>query len=314
MKVFFVSLLKFSFAGLVFYFLFKSDKISVEDLSLLLNPQLFLSLLTCLILVNIVATFRWQSILQSQGMNSGFWSTFKLTLIGAFFNFAIPGGVGGDVVKAFYFVRTQPEKKVAASLTVVMDRVIGVTVMAVAGFLALLSHYDLVFEKVEARLLFFFLSALVLCFTLLWSLVFSKSLQALFLRIISPVLQSKKMDHLIQTILSFSSMKSCITKAVLLSIASQALFCVAFYFISVATQSGHSWDAIIFAVPVGMILSAVPITPAGIGVGQIVFYFLFNLTSPVSTFGTTAATMIQAMTFLVSLSGAWFYLTVKKHH
>lgn len=304
--------LKFFFAGLVFYFLFKSDKIEIEDLKLLLNPKLFISLFVILLLVNVVATLRWQTILNSQGMTSKFWPTFKLTLIGAFFNFAIPGGVGGDVVKAFYFIKQHPGKKMAAGLTVVMDRVIGLTVMAFAGFLSLFLHFELLFQKWEIQLLFIFLGSLVLLFVVLWSVVFIPQFQNFFLKLVKPFSHFQKLTGLIHTLLSFSSLKTVIFRTLYLSVASQFLFVLAFFSVSQVVNSGHPWDSFLFAAPIGLILSAVPITPAGIGVGQLVFYFLFNLTSTVSNFGSIAATMIQGMTFIVSLMGAYFYLTVKR--
>jgi hypothetical protein len=64
---------------------------------------------------------------------------------------------------------------------------------------------------------------------------------------------------------------------------------------------------------IGIIVQALPISPAGIGVGQAAFFFLFNLSlGKESQLGPTAITMIQIMQFMWGLVGAYFYLQRKK--
>jgi len=41
-------------------------------------------------------------------------------------------------------------------------------------------------------------------------------------------------------------------------------------------EPGATWNAIMFAVPMGFVVSAVPIAPAGVGVGQVAFLYLFQ--------------------------------------
>ena len=55
-------------------------------------------------LVELVAGVRWQLLLRIQGIDLSWSRVFKLLLIGVFFNFFIPGGTGGDVVKTFFLL------------------------------------------------------------------------------------------------------------------------------------------------------------------------------------------------------------------
>jgi len=88
---------------------------------------------------------RWSLLLAVQGVHLSFWSLWRLSMIGAFFNLAIPGAVSGDLLKMAYIVRQAPDKKAESVLTIMLDRVVGVlglfivaTVMVVTSLPTLL--------------------------------------------------------------------------------------------------------------------------------------------------------------------------------
>ena len=67
-----------------------------------------------------------------------------------------------------------------------------------------------------------------------------------------------------------------------------------------------------FLVPVGTVVTALPISPAGIGVGQAAFYFLFShYLGRESSLGPTSVTAMQIMNFAWGLLGAALYLKRK---
>jgi len=87
-------------------------------------------------LVEILAGIRWQLLLRVQGIALSWARLFMLLLIGVFFNFIIPGGTGGDVVKVFYLLKETPGKRAQALLSVLVDRLFGLfSLIAMAGVL-----------------------------------------------------------------------------------------------------------------------------------------------------------------------------------
>src|SRR4051794_13742084 len=56
-------------------------------------------------LVELIAAWRWNLLLQVQGIFLTRMRVVMLLLIGVFFNFFIPGGTGGDLVRAFYLIK-----------------------------------------------------------------------------------------------------------------------------------------------------------------------------------------------------------------
>ena len=86
--------------------------------------------------VEICSGVRWQLLLRVQGIALSWTRVFMLLLIGVFFNFVIPGGTGGDVVKVFYLLKETPGKRAHALLSVLVDRLVGLfALIAMAGVL-----------------------------------------------------------------------------------------------------------------------------------------------------------------------------------
>ncbi|MCE9611669.1 MAG: flippase-like domain-containing protein [Chthoniobacter sp.] len=87
-------------------------------------------------LVEICSGVRWQLLLRVQGIVLSWARVFMLLLVGVFFNFIIPGGTGGDVVKVFYLLKETPGRRSHALLSVLVDRLIGLfALIAMAGVL-----------------------------------------------------------------------------------------------------------------------------------------------------------------------------------
>lgn len=77
-------------------------------------------------LTSLLVTFaRWRMLVRAQGIMLSFRDAARLGFIGNVFNLVIPGAVGGDVIKAAYLGRMQPDKKPQAWASMVLDRILG---------------------------------------------------------------------------------------------------------------------------------------------------------------------------------------------
>jgi hypothetical protein len=91
-------------------------------------------------LAQVVTTVRWGLLLHVQGVDLPFRERFRLTLIGCFFNLALPGAVSGDFVKMACIARRCPEHKAECILTIVLDRIVGVLGLFVLASVLVLWH------------------------------------------------------------------------------------------------------------------------------------------------------------------------------
>src|SRR5436853_1595944 len=86
--------------------------------------------------VEVLATVRWQMLLRVQGIVLSWLRALAIVMIGLFFNMFLPGLVGGDAVRLYLVFKCAPRKKAPATLSVAMDRILG---MLAILFLTVLS-------------------------------------------------------------------------------------------------------------------------------------------------------------------------------
>ncbi|MDX6765760.1 MAG: lysylphosphatidylglycerol synthase transmembrane domain-containing protein [Candidatus Methylacidiphilales bacterium] len=68
---------------------------------------------------------RWNLLLRIQKIRMSFFESWRLGMVGTFFNNFLPGSTGGDVIRIFYALKHAPDRKPQAVLSVVMDRILG---------------------------------------------------------------------------------------------------------------------------------------------------------------------------------------------
>src|SRR5687768_3319226 len=92
----------------------------------------------------LLGIIRWHMILQVHGLNVPLRRTAQISIIGHFFNSFLLGSVGGDVLKAYYVARETHHKKTEAVVTVVVDRIIGLSSLLVFACIMLPPNWSLI--------------------------------------------------------------------------------------------------------------------------------------------------------------------------
>lgn len=306
-------ILKAAIAAGLIAFLVKSGHFDPKDVwELMTLPNVILAL-TLVGLNTFVAAWRWIILLRARGfvINPGY--GFSLYLIGIFFNHALPGSVGGDMVRGYYLVSDHPGRRLDSVLSIIIDRVLGLYSFFILTLLAVAWDYE--FVSTHDKIRWVGLSSLIvfLAMTFFFVVAFSTRLSRLFgltffARRISIV------HRLIEGIQHFGKDRRIIALSVLVSLFGQLFTCIFFYQLALASdEMDISWKAVLFAVPMGFLVTAIPIAPAGIGVGQVAFLYLFQAYLQKQTqFGATAITAYQLCVMCWALVGAYFYLRRKK--
>jgi uncharacterized protein (TIRG00374 family) len=312
LKTFITTLLKVGITGGLVYWLIHTGKLDLAQVWRLREPT---TLITGLFLVYagiFINNYRWQLLLRGQGLPVHMGSTLPLTHIGMFFNFAMPGGVGGDVFKGYYLVQDFPDRRLVAATSVLMDRLIGFYVMTGLGVAALLFDLDQVSQKPKVAILMLIIVGLFLAFTLFFSFALSKRVsRKLRLHHYLPKLPAgRTILKLYDVVHSYRNDLHGFFYCCGLSVVSQ-LFSLAVFMFFGHMLGGENipWQIYALVVPVGLIATALPISIAGIGVGQTVFAQLFawNLGYETPVAGAII-TAYQVITFLFGLTGIYFYL------
>jgi uncharacterized protein (TIRG00374 family) len=311
-----LQLLKVLFSFLLIYWLIASGRLDFRSLSALLQPLYLIPGLLCVAVSISFGTERWRRFLASQKIEVPFFTALKLTLIGLFFNFAFPGGVGGDLVKGYYITQTSPHAKLDAAVSVLVDRLIGLLAMSLIALILLLYKWELVVQQKQLMLIFYAVVAVNLGSFFVWAHIFSHRLNELGW--IEKILRFlPKHDSLIRTyhaVTSYRHTKQVFLPALLLSFVGQ--FVGILFFVFAGQGLGYTdvpMSTYFVVVPIAFMVQSLPLSPAGVGVGQTASYFLFNLLAPGSgPLGAASTTAYQIASFLFGLIGAYFYLGISK--
>ena len=136
----------------------------------------------------------------------------------------------------------------------------------------------------------------------------------LFNKLMSKIPFSEMFNKVYQAFHAYRNEHKYLTYALLISFFNHALNIIAFYLITLALGFNElSIYSYLFIVPMGMITTAIPLTPAGIGIGQAAFLKLFEWSlGTKTTIGADAITIWQAVSIVIFMLGGYFYITYKK--
>lgn len=302
---------KITFAVSLMYWMLSKGNLDLKLLEGVLNPLLILIGYIILIAMITINHWRWWILLNARNFDVTFLKSLTLTYIGLFFNFAMPGSVGGDVVKGYYICRHHPERKMDAAFTILMDRVIGIFAMLSLAIIGILLSWREVQQNLIIQNLFWLMTVLFFGVLFLFVFFLYQNDQARWLQKVSQI-HVFGVSFLLRVLKAFQAYRHRLKSlfiAFVLSLLSQFLAISLFMYIGAELGEHLGFETYLFAVALGFISSAIPLSPGGVGVGQVAFYFFFKTyTGQDLQVGTIGITLQQAGMFSLGLVGGLLYL------
>lgn len=302
----------------IIYWLFQKGQIDFTLIPRSLNYKLHWATYFALIITAVlISNLRWRSILHLKSSQSlPIFATLKMTWIGLFFNSMLPGAVSGDLVKVFYARKLDHVFSNSFLLTsVFIDRIFGLLgLLILAGIFGVINYHEVAGISPEIKLLLhtnFLLCAGAATFlgTLFIPDRYQNKIKELIEKI--PFIGTKINKIFIQLWLIGKSKKTVFT-CILMGMAGQSLLITGFWMLTIpfCDTPISLLNAFIF-MPVGFITIAIPITPAGLGVGHAIFNTLF------AYFGVNGGASLFNLYFIgmlfVNLLGAIPYIAGPAH-
>lgn len=307
-------------ALLMLAFLLRSGLLKLDELqSSLTNTNIILSGLLLLTLQTVFFSFRWKFFV-NQVVDFSFFQSVRQTLIGYFFNFFIPGGVGGDVIKALDLSKIKGLKKTTSFSLIFLDRILGLYAMIFFSVIFLIlehasSDYDL------KRYITITTTLFVVATT---GLLFSGRIVRI-LKAILELTSAKSMTHrVLHQLYQLSEKVSTnvnrknILWSLIFSFFSQ-IFAILFLFQVAQELAPEAITNVPFMLffPLAcfaFMAASIPITPGGIGLGQAGFYLIFSqFDKIVATQLVIGISLYQLFCLSVGFIGGFFYLNSKKY-
>ncbi len=256
-------------------------------------------------------------ILKIAGFQISFFSALRLTWIGMFFSLALPGAVSGDLYKGYYLVKEQENKSLKKPvLTLLADRIIGLFSLILSSFIGIFLNMDLILEQ---TLMHFLAGSIILVFfsgVILWggTIFLGGKAAELIFKVLFFLPKSKSFHQLLQITEVFKKHRLTWLGMVLLSMASHLVMIFIFLqIIHLLQMQAVDWSLLLLIIPLGMITTAIPIAPAGIGIGHIAFENLFMLTQGIKG-GADLFNLYVATQILFSLLGMIPLFWVRKNN
>jgi uncharacterized protein (TIRG00374 family) len=279
-------LLKIGIVVALLVFLSKKGFISVQDTQRAFSHWGNISFsLGIVIFCAFLGALRWQWLLEAQGIRLNFWRTCELTFVGNFFNIALPGAVSGDVIKAFYVGREVQGQRARAFGSILFDRVAGLSVLMLISAMAL--PFGLASPSISSSsgLLSTIKPFIVIagggfiCFYAYLFLVRESFDPILMLlrKLHGAMPKVEAVTRIYQSIRHYHHHRLTVVRVFLLSLFIQIL--VGLAIISLAHALGEnsiSPAGVYMLFPLGLLVTAIPVAPAGVGTGHAV-WFIFAL-------------------------------------
>ncbi|MBL6992080.1 MAG: flippase-like domain-containing protein [Bacteriovoracaceae bacterium] len=312
MKKYLIPFLKllFVFAILTWFYYSGRMDFGFFKISLKYKWEWFLCL-SLLVLSDVIASLRWKVILtKSTEQKLSMLHALQLTWIGLFFNTVLPGIISGDLIKVYYTAKRNYVRRTHTFSTIIYDRLIGLF-----GLLILYS-FGIIFWKKEllmygdqAKYLIHSGEAIGVALPLFFIFLFMSKrhlAEVISLTKRIPFLGTHT-NNFLQILLDITTNKIITLASIFLSILAQLCAILAFWFIMNPAVGGRFPLEVAFCVvPLGVLTTAIPITPAGLGIGHLAFDVLmqlFNFSSGASLFNIFIAGIM-----FVNLLGIFPYI------
>lgn len=280
---------------------------------------------------------RWHYLMKSVGLNSTPLTALRLGFIGVFFNNVVPGLTGGDLVKAVYVTRENPQQRPAAVVSVIVDRIIGIVALALVAAVVIpfsFSQYGQAATGIYGFLIVTFLAAV---------LALSRRAKAKIRSLLEKLgynADSRGADAIAKLDQAVSMYRDRIRQIIValgMSVVVHMLIIFAISIFAGALIDGVTMelselgpvetvarqaeldafgslglDAYCSIVPIIMIISALPVAPNGWGVGEAAFLYFFGEAGVAKADATSLSLTFRLTATLISLLGGVFLLLDRK--
>ena len=285
----------------------------------LVHPgALFLSVLLMGLTI-VLGVWRWRLVLRVQGLELSLGRSLEISFIAHFFNSFLLGSTGGDLMKAYYAARETHHKKTEAVVTVFVDRLIGLWAMLLFASILVLPNWSLLVSHPRFRSM----AGLILAMTIACSGVVGVAFWGGVSRAWSGARhwlrrlpKGEWLERSLDSCRRFGQERFFIGRTLGISMLLNTVCVLQLLVLSWGLHLKAPALALFAIVPMIICISALPITPSGLGVRENLFVLM--LAAPAFGAPETAALSLSLLAYagslFWSLVGGVVYLTLRERH
>ncbi len=279
-----------------------------------LDPRGLAIAMAMFVLAAVTSITRWWRLLAIASCRTSWWNAFRLTFLGFFFNLVIPGLTGGDVIKAVLVVRENPRRRADALMSVIVDRALGLLVLiglaVVAVWVSGERFHDIVLWGKRFDLKVWVTVPFGIAIAGLFAVMHPWPRRLLHAdALIEKLPQRERIRALDRALRLYSAHPVEMTFATLMSVMNHVCIAGGVYALGHAfgEQSLKPLEYVAI-VALANVISSLPMTPGGWGVGEVVFGALFHVLGASTTLGIAVSITYRLLVTALNLSGGAFLL------
>ena len=268
-----------------------------------------------------IGVIRWRLVLAVQGLHLSLGRATGISLVAHFFNSFLLGSTGGDLLKAYFAAAETAQKKAEAVTTVVVDRLLGLFAMLLFVSLMALANWGVVMSQQRFKAVMLVVLGMLFASGLVVVLSFwagPTGARRKFEALLAKLPKGDVLVRCIEACHAFGEKPGFLPRvlgwSMLLSTAC-VLQIVALGF-GLGLPMGEHFRVLLLIVPAIICISALPITPSGIGVRENLYVSLLSATA--IGIEAKAALSLSLLAFagslLWSLIGGAVYLAFRSRH
>jgi glycosyltransferase 2 family protein len=268
----------------------------------LVHPGAFVLSIFLVGITVLIGVIRWRMVLEVQGLHLPMSRATGISFVAQFFNSFLLGSTGGDLIKAYYAARETHHKKAEAVTTVFVDRLMGLWSMLLFAALMMLPNLKLLIshERLGACAVLI-LSMLAGCSIALY-LAFWGGISRRFPKARSwlrKIPKGELLERSFDSCRRFGRERIFMFKAIGITMALNAVCVLQVMTLAKGLGLSISPIALFVIVPIIICISALPITPSGLGVRENLFVLM--LAVPEINVPATSALSLSLLTYAGSL-------------
>lgn len=252
----------------------------------------------------LLGVIRWRMVLRVVKIELPFARAARITLVAQFFNAFLLGSVGGDLLKAYYAARESHHRKTEAVTTVVVDRLIGLGTMLLFASLMMLPNLALIRDHHRLAAITGFVVLMMAGCVAVLAVAFWGGLTRLWpgaRRALRRLPKGAHLERSLDACRQFGRDPGFLLRALFLSMLINVAVVVQGAVLCAGLGVPVPFTALLLIVPTVICISALPITPNGLGVRENLFVWMLA----VPAFGVEP-TQALTLSLLVFASGlAW---------
>jgi hypothetical protein len=239
----------------------------------------------------------------------------RISFVAQFFNSFLLGSTGGDLIKAYYAARETHHKKTEAVTTVFVDRLVGLWAMLFFAGVMMTPNLALLKTSRDLYVPAIFIVAMLGALSVVLGLAFWGGVSKRFPRARHHFRRLPKGDLLERALDScrhFGKQKSFLLKTVGISLALNVIWVMQVMVLGCGMNVNISTIALFFIVPVIFCISALPITPNGLGVRENLFVLMLAALRVPRTAALSISLLASAEGLFWSVVGGMIYVGLRE--